>query len=480
MTGHRRLYYRGREFSTRRDDVTDQPLDSRPAKLTIHAADLSWLHLMLEGALPARYRLPEDAQTPYAPSLAGPDGALHRGDRLDLLDPEGVTLATIAISDVKDRWVAGPVTEVSGFSVVDHLTRRASPRAVAASWPTGAVWALWADPPVPWAVREAARAAARTSGATIAEIVPLPTGAETDRLANAPVRLAAAATTREGHDRMVIVPWPTGGTVGWDREGIALRASVAAAYGATSLLLTTDGWADLGPTEIPVAHLDVPDGQTSVPIDLLDRWVTDGIPLPHWVAEPAVAAELGLVHRPRSQSGLTVLLSGLSGSGKSTVARALAVRLMEHESRSVSLLDGDVVRHHLSKGLGFSRPDRITNVLRIGFVAAEITKAGGVAVCCPIAPYDQTRRQVRTMVEDQGVFVLVHVATPLEECERRDRKGLYAMARRGEIPEFTGISDPYDIPTDADVVIDTTGRSVDDCVDDVYQALEQIGAIGPR
>jgi sulfate adenylyltransferase len=150
---------------------------------------------------------------------------------------------------------------------------------------------------------------------------------------------------------------------------------------------------------------------------------------------------------------------------------------MERERRSVTLLDGDVVRHQLSKGLGFSRPDRITNVLRIGFVASEITKAGGIAVCCPIAPYDETRKQVRAMVEEQGAFVLVHVATPLEECERRDRKGLYAKARRGEIPEFTGISDPYEEPEDADVVIDTTGRSIDSCVDDVMSALHRLGVV---
>ena len=172
-----------------------------------------------------------------------------------------------------------------------------------------------------------------------------------------------------------------------------------------------------------------------------------------------------------------MLLSGLSGSGKSTMARALAVRLVEHESRSVSLLDGDVVRHHLSKGLGFNRQDRITNVLRIGFVASEITKAGGIAVCCPIAPYDETRREVRAMVEEHGAFVLVHVATPLAECERRDRKGLYAKARRGEIPEFTGISDPYDEPTDAEVVIDTTGRTIDECVAEVHEALVRLGAV---
>jgi len=116
-------------------------------------------------------------------------------------------------------------------------------------------------------------------------------------------------------------------------------------------------------------------------------------------------------------------------------------------------------------------------VLRIGFVASEITKAGGIAVCCPIAPYDQTRRQVRAMVEQHGQFVLVHVATPLAECERRDRKGLYAKARRGEIPEFTGISDPYETPVDAEVVIDTTGRTIEDCVDYVYDYLTAHGLV---
>jgi sulfate adenylyltransferase len=226
-----------------------------------------------------------------------------------------------------------------------------------------------------------------------------------------------------------------------------------------------------------VRIIDVPDEQRSIPVAMLDDWVLHGTPLPEWAAEPQVAHQIAQVHRPSSRAGLTILLSGLSGSGKSTVARSLAVRLVEHEARSVSLLDGDVVRHHLSKGLGFSRPDRITNVLRIGYVASEITKAGGIAVCCPIAPYDETRRQVRGMVEEHGRFVLVHIATPLAECERRDRKGLYAKARRGEIPEFTGISDPYETPTDAELVIDTTGRSIADCVDEVYEFLTTRGLV---
>jgi sulfate adenylyltransferase len=163
--------------------------------------------------------------------------------------------------------------------------------------------------------------------------------------------------------------------------------------------------------------------------------------------------------------GVTVLLSGLSGSGKSTIARALVARLVL--SRTVTLLDGDVVRTHLSRGLGFSREDRDVNVRRIGWVAAEVTKHGGAAVCAPIAPYDETRRWVRSVVEaagGPGSFVLVWVATPLEVCEARDVKGLYAKARAGEITGFTGIDDPYEPPLDAELVIDTSVVSVDDAV----------------
>jgi sulfate adenylyltransferase len=166
-----------------------------------------------------------------------------------------------------------------------------------------------------------------------------------------------------------------------------------------------------------------------------------------------------------ANGGRTVFLTGFSGSGKSTVARALVNRLAEQ--RSVTLLDGDVVRAHLSRGLGFSREDRDINIRRIGWVAAEVTKHGGVAVCAPIAPYDETRRWVREIVEaagGPGAFLLVWISTPLEECERRDVKGLYAKARTGQITGFTGIDDPYEEPTDAELVIDTTDVPVDEAV----------------
>ena len=174
------------------------------------------------------------------------------------------------------------------------------------------------------------------------------------------------------------------------------------------------------------------------------------------------------------EQGLVLFFTGLSGSGKSTLARALLDRILEQGERSVTSLDGDVVRRNLSAGLTFSKEDRETNIRRIGWVAAEIARHRGIALCSPIAPFDETRQQVRAMVEDAGGdFFLVHVATPVEECERRDRKGLYAKARRGEIPEFTGISSPYEEPEDADVRVDTTGRTIEECLDEVIAALAE-------
>lgn len=190
--------------------------------------------------------------------------------------------------------------------------------------------------------------------------------------------------------------------------------------------------------------------------------------------EGEYAAEVAAVVASDSPDprGLVVFFTGLSGSGKSTIARALNDALLEAGERTVTSLDGDVVRRHLSAGLTFSREDRETNILRIGWVAAEIARHGGVAICSPIAPFDETRKAVRAMTESAGgEFVLIHVATPLAECERRDRKGLYAKARAGEIPDFTGISSPYEVPDDAELVVDTTGRSIEDVLDEVIAAL---------
>ncbi|MGY1825730.1 adenylyl-sulfate kinase [Blastococcus sp. SYSU DS0541] len=177
---------------------------------------------------------------------------------------------------------------------------------------------------------------------------------------------------------------------------------------------------------------------------------------------------------PARTGGTVLFFTGLSGAGKSTIAGRVVELLLESGS-AVTLLDGDEVRHHLSAGLGFSQQDRDTNVRRIGWVAAQIAKHGGIAVCAPIAPYAAVRADVRREVEAQagrGSFVLVHVATPLAECEARDRKGLYAKARRGEIPAFTGISDPYEAPTDAEVTVHTSGTDVEACARLVLSAME--------
>jgi sulfate adenylyltransferase len=182
---------------------------------------------------------------------------------------------------------------------------------------------------------------------------------------------------------------------------------------------------------------------------------------------------------PRPERGLTVFFTGLSGSGKSTIARGLVAAIRERYDRTVTLVDGDVARRMLSAGLGFSRPDRELNVRRIGWVAAEITRHGGLAVCAPIAPYASTRAEVRQMVEANGGFVLIHVATPLEVCEQRDRKGLYAKARAGVLSEFTGISDPYEEPDGADLRIDTSSISIDEAVALVLEHLERNGWLRP-
>jgi len=200
--------------------------------------------------------------------------------------------------------------------------------------------------------------------------------------------------------------------------------------------------------------------------------------IPKWVTYPEVLNVLRKAYPPRSKQGLTLFFTGLSGSGKSTIARIIYAKFIEEGKRAVTLLDGDVVRLNLSSELGFSRKDRLINVSRIAYVASEITKNRGIAICAPIAPYTVMRRDARNNIEQYGVFIEIHVATSLEECEKRDRKGLYAKARKGIIPEFTGISDPYDIPENPEIRIDTIDLSPIQAAQDVYLYLIREGYIG--
>jgi sulfate adenylyltransferase len=208
------------------------------------------------------------------------------------------------------------------------------------------------------------------------------------------------------------------------------------------------------------------------------RRLQSGLELPAWFTFPAVERELRRSSPPRRQQGVTVFFTGLSGSGKSTIANVLLVKLLERGERPVTLLDGDLVRKHLSSELGFSKEHRDVNIRRIGYVASEITRNGGIAVCAPIAPYARTRADVRAMIESVGGFVLVHVATPLEVCEARDCKGLYAKARAGIVKEFTGISDPYEAPEQAEMVIDTTDVSAEAAADRILRYLVDEGYLG--
>ena len=251
--------------------------------------------------------------------------------------------------------------------------------------------------------------------------------------------------------------------------------------------------AELGVTMVPfrqmvyVEHLDtylpedeVPNGARTLAISGTEqrRRLNEGRDLPAWFTPPAVATELRRSYPPRARQGFTVFFTGLSGSGKSTIANVLLIKLLELGGRPVTLLDGDIVRKHLSSELGFSKAHRDINIRRIGFVASEITKNGGIAICAPIAPYDATRKDVRALVEPGGGFLLVHVSTSLEVCEERDRKGLYAKARSGALPEFTGISDPYEVPGDADVTIDTTQLTPEEAAQQIILHLESEGYVG--
>ena len=323
--------------------------------------------------------------------------------------------------------------------------------------------------------------------------------------------LAAAGSLPAGS---LVVPVPLSpradigiGTESRARE-VALWARVAAAYGATHLMtddgLPADGVSVTGPgpagsgltgaglaaaalipviksgdwaydprAEVwrPLALIEAGTELEDLSSDQLGDLLDAGTEIPAWFTPAAVARELRRVRRPRSERGIVLFLTGLSGSGKSTIARDLSDVLSERGDRQVTLLDGDLVRQLLSAGLSFSRADRDLNIARIGYVAAEVARHGGIAICAPIAPFAAPRARVRQMVSEVGDFFLIHVATPVDVCEARDRKGLYAKARAGIIGQFTGISDPYEEPADAELVLDTSAMTRAEAVAAVLQLL---------
>ena len=495
-------------MTTEAGDLRDLPTH------TPGPAELADLELLLNGAfrpltgflgavdsatVSAAGRLADGTPWPVPVTLTVSED-LVKEERLILTDPEGVPLAVLRVAEawqspgelpdpLRDPatagWhVAGPVTPLRAPEHGSFRGLRLPPEAVRAELGGAATLAVATRAPLHRRQLGQLRRLAEKLGARVL-VLPLLGEGHHDSLVR-----AVLSVRRELPADTLVVPVPLTERPGRD---LLLSAHVAAAYGATHLfapaftaadeeaaplaLAEPEPWAYDESLDVwrPTAKID-PDHVRDEPTEeelaeLLDR----GEEIPDWYTTPAVSQELRRAHPPRYDRGITVFFTGLSGSGKSTVARGLADALVERGGRTVTLLDGDVVRRMLSAGLTFSREDRDLNIRRIGFVAAEITRHGGVAICAPIAPYARTRAEVRRMVTAAGGFVLVHVSTPLEECERRDRKGLYAKARAGVIPEFTGISDPYETPEDADLTLDTSQLSQEEAVARVFDYLASAG-----
>lgn len=413
------------------------------------------------------------------------------GDMVALRDPEGTMLAALTLTsrftcgrtdgtDPDTVCLGGPIEAIQLPNQYDftHL-RRTPARSRQAHPPHGApvlavpTWRPLLGADLDQLARQASALDAHVM--VLAEVGDRPHGA-LDRFALTRALQAAVAELDGATAATTLVPMVVREEPG--RQALQ-EAIVARAHGATHVWAPVDEDAAdrlrRHADEIGVRVVDRPAAGPRGVEDVLGR-LARGQDVPDAVAPPAVLAELRRALPPRHARGVTIFFTGLSGSGKSTVANVVAHRLLEDGSHSVTLLDGDLVRRHLSSELGFSREHRNVNVRRIGWVASEITRHGGIAVCAPIAPYDAIRKENRRMVEATGGgFVLVHVATPLEVCEARDRKGLYAKARTGVLAEFTGISDPYEEPDDAEVVLDTTDISAEEAAEQVLGHLRVAG-----
>ena len=535
--------------------VPDADLAAMPA-LMLSEAQLADLELLLSGAFAplAGYMMAADVAAvtdswqladgtpfPVPVTLDVPADAVSADARqLALTDPEGTPLAVLHVTERTELAAgtgpgaaaapaAGPLAGLPGRpgSADSGLVRLAgpvtaqrvpehgpfrrlmlTPAMAKAQAPDGPVLAWAGRGPLH---RRQIGQLRHLAGQLKARLLVLPLVAGPAEVVTRPEALVratlAAADSLPADTRVIPVPLAPRGPAGVSaatsqiRE-LAIRARIAAAYGATHLMadagaltglsavaggyqlpgapilvLPSGDWAYDPRAEVwrPLALIEAGTEQEDLSADQLGDLLDAGAPVPEWFTPTSVARELRRARPPRSARGFVLFLTGLSGSGKSTIARDLRDVLTERGDRRVSLLDGDVIRHLLSAGLTFSREDRDLNIARIGFVAAEIARHGGIAICAPIAPFAQARARVREMVSEVGDFLLIHVATPVEVCEARDRKGLYAKARAGLIGQFTGISDPYEEPLDADLVIDTSLLTEQEAVAAVLRLLTSGG-----
>jgi sulfate adenylyltransferase len=435
--------------------------------------------------VPVTLEVPADAVKPDATHLV-------------LNDPEGSPLAALKITervtshDGQSTRLAGPVRPLRDPEHGPFRGMRRRPQEVRAELGDRPVLAVATRGPLTSRSLGQLRHFAGQLKATVLLLPLVGDGADLLLRPEALIRATLAAANQLPPGTRV-VPVPLARRDDPEAE-LRARATVAAAYGATDLL--SDLPAANG-DQLPLRVVAPPDwaydpvNEVWRPLSLipsgtereeltgreLSSLLDAGDPIPEWYMPPAVAAELRRVRPPRRERGAVIFFTGLSGSGKSTLARDLRDALAERGERTVSLLDGDMVRRLLSAGLTFSRSDRDLNIARIGYVATEVARHGGLAICAPIAPYAQARAGVREMVSEVGDFILIYVATPLAECEARDRKGLYAKARAGLIDSFTGISDPYEEPADADLVIDTSRLTRHEAVESVLALLSRGGWI---
>ena len=471
-------------------------------------------------AVTERGTLADGTPWPVPVTLDVPAGAVPAdAARLVLQDPEGSPLAVLSITErlavpgAGDSGLvrlAGPVTALREPEHGPFRQLRRRPEDVraelAGAQPGGNVLAYATRRPLN---KRHIGQLRHYAGQLNARLLLLPLVCGPAEIVTRPEALVRAVLAARQHlpAGTLVVPVPLaprdGESLGGrGQENLDLRAQgiVAAAYGATHLLadsaevtgapagtrngtLTLPGvpipvisageWAYDPRSEVwrPLALIEPGAEQGELTASELGALLDSGAEVPGWLVPPSVARELRRARPPRAERGLAIFFTGLSGSGKSTIARGLAEALTERGDRTVSLLDGDHVRRLLSAGLTFSRADRDLNIARIGYVAAEVARHGGIAICAPIAPYAQARAAARRMVTEVGDFLLVYVSTPVDVCAARDRKGLYAKARAGLITGFTGVSDPYEEPRDADLVLDTSVMTRQEAVDAVLKLL---------
>ncbi len=408
---------------------------------------------------------------------------------LMLTDPDGAPIAALDAVDVwpsRDGWcgAGGPVRRVSDADHGTFAQLRLTPEQTAAVVPAGRVLGVIADRPLHRPQLAQIAYAARAIAGHVLVLIPV---AETDPSGLPPealVRSIFAARDRLPASTMVTIPLRRRRN---EVTNALIRARVAAAFGATHLLAVNDRLSGAGPRALLPRELayDSRDGQwrsaddipprhrraalTTAEInDLLDR----GVPLPEWHTPPAVARELAKARPPRRSRGLVVFFTGLSGSGKSTIARIIAEELAETGERRVTLLDGDTARRYLSTGPGPAVGERDSEVHRIAFVAAETARHGGLALCCPVAPHAAARAAARELARTAGAgFIMVHVSTPAAVCSERQRAGGYLAARTREPGIAGGGEDSFDMPADAELVIDTSNLAPDDAAGQVFDYL---------